>query len=146
MTTVKHQGDFIWEQVSVLKYKEDGTHFKDITRQILFEGNADLPSQLRYFEIASGGHSTLEQHAHLHVVMIIKGTGKALVGSEVIVLKQFDVVHIPSHTWHQFRATNNESFGFLCLVPVERDKPKQPNEAELKAIKTNPAVTEFIKS
>lgn len=145
MTISKHRKDCTWEQVPVLKYKEDGTHFKDITRQILFEGNTDLPGQLRYFEIASGGHSTLEQHKHLHVVMILRGAGKALIGADVVALEQFDIVHIPAHTWHQFRATHAEPFGFLCLVNVERDKPMRPSEAQLQELRSNPAVAEFIK-
>ena len=38
----------------------------------LFHDDA-LACELRYFEIAPGGHSTLERHDHLHSVMIIRG-------------------------------------------------------------------------
>jgi quercetin dioxygenase-like cupin family protein len=146
MTTLRHQGGFTWENVSVLKYKEEGTHFKAITRQILFDGNEDLPGQLRYFEVAPGGYSTLERHHHEHVVMVIRGAGKALIGAEVISLDRFDVVHIPPRTWHQFQPAANETLGFLCLVNVERDKPERPNEAQLHEIKSNAVVAQFIKT
>lgn len=146
MSSKKHQGDFTWKNVPILKYKEEGTHFKDITRQILFDGSDDLKGQLRYFEIAPNGHSTLERHEHVHVVMIIQGSGKALVGTEVIALEKFDVVHIQPQTWHQFQATNNEPFGFLCLVATERDKPERPGKAELDELRKNPAVAQFIKT
>lgn len=146
MPTYKHTGNFTWERVDVIKYKEEGTHFKDITRQILFDGQKELPGQLRYFEIAPGGHSTLERHDHLHVVMIIRGTGEALVGADVVTLKVFDVVHIPPRSWHQFRATANEPFGFLCLVNIDRDRPELPNETQLEELISNPAVARFIKT
>ena len=64
----RHHGDFTWEEVPVLAYKQDGTApFRDVTRQVLFE-DADLGCQLRYFEVAPGGHSTLERHEHVHAV------------------------------------------------------------------------------
>ncbi len=141
----KHNGDFTWEHVPVLDYKEEGTHFRAVTRRILFEGSEDIPGQLRYFEIAPGGHSTLERHAHEHVVMIIRGKGKALIGSEVAQLDTFDVLHIPSSTWHQFQATTREPLGFLCIVNVERDRPERPDRAALDEIRKNDVAARFIK-
>jgi quercetin dioxygenase-like cupin family protein len=146
MTLFKHDGNFFWKHVDVLKYKEEGTHFRAITRQILFDGNKDLPGQLRYFEVAPGGYSTLERHHHEHVVMVIRGAGKALIGADVISLDRFDVVYIPPRAWHQFQPTTNEPLGFLCLVNVERDKPERPNEAQLHEIKSNAVVAQFIKT
>ncbi len=141
----KHTGNFTWENVPVLGYKEEGAHFKAVTRRILFEGSKDISGQLRYFEIASGGHSTLERHAHEHVVMIIRGKGKALIGSEVMPLDTFDVLHIPSGAWHQFQATMQEPLGFLCIVNVERDRPERPDKAALDELRKNDAAARFIK-
>jgi quercetin dioxygenase-like cupin family protein len=144
--TIKFKDDFKWQSVDMLKYKAEGTHFKDITRQVLFDGQGNLPAQMRYFEIAAGGYSTLERHEHLHLVMILRGSGEALVGTEIVKLQPYDVVHIPALTWHQFCATNNEPFGFLCLVNIERDKPQLPNEHELDALKSDPDIAKFIKN
>jgi hypothetical protein len=47
-------------------------------------------------------------------------------------------------TWHQFRASENEPLGFLCLVNAERDRPQLPGPEELRALRQNPAVAEFI--
>jgi hypothetical protein len=48
--------------VDVLAYKQEGAApFKDVTRQVLFD-STDPPAQLRYFEVAPGGHTTLERH------------------------------------------------------------------------------------
>ena len=54
--------------VDVLEYKRDrGAPFRDVTRQVLFD-DPPLACQLRYFEVAPGGHTTLERHEHAHAV------------------------------------------------------------------------------
>jgi len=100
---------------------------------------------MRYFEIAPGGHSTLERHEHVHVVMVIRGEGEALVGRRVHQLKRFDVVVIEPETWHQFRATRNTEFGFLCMVKMERDRPHLPDEQEKKKLLENPEIAHFVR-
>ena len=47
---VRHVGGHRWNGVPVLNYKEEGTHFKAISRQVLFEGGPKLGAELRYFE------------------------------------------------------------------------------------------------
>jgi quercetin dioxygenase-like cupin family protein len=145
-THTPQSSPFRWEDVPVLAYKEDGgTHFKDITRQILFDDGGDTGAQLRYFEIAPGGHSTLERHDHTHAVMVIRGGGRALVGASVHTLATNDLVRVPPRTWHQFRATNDAPLGFLCLVRRERDKPQRPTAGDLKALRSDPTVGAFIR-
>src|SRR4029079_17920440 len=100
---------------------------KSVTRQTLFQGEGSLPVEFRYFEVGAGGHSTLARHEHQHVVMIIRGSGHVLVGEEIGAIGTHDVVHIPAMTWHQFRATNGEELGFLCVVSCERDRPERPD-------------------
>ncbi len=142
---VRHVGGHRWDGVPVLNYKEDGTHFKAISRQILFEGGLKLGAELRYFEIESGGHSTLERHDHVHSVMVIRGQGHCLVGDAIYEITGNDLIYIPSMTWHQFRATTNEPLGFLCLVNKERDRPELPNETTKAELKALPKVAEFIR-
>lgn len=137
---------FRWENVPVLDYKEGGgTHFRSITRQILFEDGDPNGAQLRYFEIAPGGHSTLERHAHVHAVMVLRGTGRALVGREIHALAINDLVRVPPQTWHQFQSTEDEPLGFLCLVRSERDKPQRPTESELAALRADGRIGAFIR-
>ena len=132
---VRPHRDFTWEGVDVHPYKEDGgTHFKSITRQTLFTGAEALPVEFRYFEIGPGGHSTLERHDHLHVVMVIRGRGRVLVGEEVREVGLHDVVHVPSQTWHQFRADEGDHLGFVCLVATDRDRPYRPQAGDLDAL------------
>src|SRR6185295_4517105 len=113
-----------WEGVEVRKYKDEGAApFKDVTRQVLFESE-DLPAQLRYFEVAAGGWTTLERHQHVHAVMVIRGRGKALVGDQAYDLGLHDLVSVPPMTWHQFHAAPDEPLGFLCMVAEDRDRPQ----------------------
>jgi quercetin dioxygenase-like cupin family protein len=136
--------DFRWEAVAHQPYKQDGSApFKDISRQVLFHED-NLACELRYFEMDAGGYSTLERHEHAHAVMILRGHGTCLLGEEVRPVKQFDLVTIPSWTWHQFRATDAEPLGFLCMVNVLRDKPQLPDEAVLARLKSTPAVARFL--
>ena len=146
MTThIAQTAPFRWEGVPVLAYKEDGgTHFKSITRQVLF-GAGELGAELRYFEIAPGGHSTLERHDHDHSVMVIRGEGQVLVGLEVHTVATNDLVRVPPQTWHQFRATAGVPLGFLCLVRSERDKPARPSAAELASLRSDPKAGPFIR-
>ena len=136
--------NFRWDDVSLLAYKEEGSApFKSITRQVLFKDDA-LRCEMRYFEVAPGGYSTLERHEHSHGVMILRGAADVMVGGEVRPVKQFDLVRIPSMTWHQFRTTGDEPMGFLCMVNVERDKPQLPTADEVESLKSDPKVAEFL--
>ena len=90
------------------------------------EGARGLATQLRYFEVAPGGWTTLERHEHVHAVMVIRGRGRCLVGDEAWDLEANDLVTVPPMTWHQFRAAADAPLGFLCLVASERDRPQLP--------------------
>ena len=76
----RHRGNFRWESVDLLPYKEGDSDPCSITRQILSDGTDGLPVQLRYFEIAPDSHSTLERHRHLHIVVVLRGKGRVLSG------------------------------------------------------------------
>ena len=149
MSTKNHVAQtapFRWEGVPVLAYKEEaGAHFKNVTRQVLFDDGEEHGTQLRYFEIAPGGHSTLERHQHAHSVMVLRGRGHALVGREIHTLGANDLLRVPPMTWHQFRATDKVPLGFLCLVRRERDRPQRPTADELSRIRSDPAAGEFIR-
>jgi quercetin dioxygenase-like cupin family protein len=141
----RHDGQFHWQDVDVLAYKQSGeAPFKDVTRQVLFE-DPDLGCQWRYFEVAPGGHTTLERHQHVHAVMVVRGRGRALVGERIHELANHDLVKVPPLTWHQFRAPDDEPLGFLCLVKAERDRPQLPREEDLAALRADAAMAEFIR-
>jgi quercetin dioxygenase-like cupin family protein len=144
-THIRHTDDFRWDGVPVSAYKPGGTHFAGITRQLLFDGGEGLGCQLRYFEVAAGGYSSLERHHHAHAIMVIRGRGRALVGNRILDLATHDLVKVPPRTWHQFRADGDTPFGFLCMVDCGRDTPERPDQEALSGLRTDPSIAEFIR-
>jgi quercetin dioxygenase-like cupin family protein len=123
-------GDYRWDAVDLLRYKEEGSApFKDITRQVLFS-QPDQATELRYFEIAPGGYSTLERHQHTHAVLILRGRGTVRIGTETQPIGERDLVTVDPLVWHQFHAAPDSALGFLCLVSKERDRPQLPDADE----------------
>ena len=143
---VPQTGPFRWDGIEVKPYKDEGAHFSGITRQVLFAGGDGLGCELRYFEVAPGGWSSLERHHHAHAVMIVRGSARVLVGDRVIEARTHDLVRVPPLTWHQFQAPDEEPLGFLCMVDCERDVPERPDPAALALLRQDPAVAAFIKA
>ncbi|MCF0155086.1 MAG: cupin domain-containing protein [Veillonella sp.] len=141
-----HAEDYTWDDTDTLVYKQDGSPFKDVTRQVLFNGAFDIPCQFRYFEVKPGGYSTLEWHEHTHMVMIFRGKGQALLGDEIHDIQAGDFIEVPSKTLHQFRANKGDYVGFLCLVNNDRDKVKLLNEEEMEALRQKPHIKAFLES
>jgi len=142
--TVRPFAGWRWNEVPLHAYKEEGAApFKAITRQTLFN-DLGFGCELRYFEMDAGGHSSLERHEHMHAVLILRGEGHCMLGDQVHVVRQNDLVTIPSWMWHQFRATAGAPMGFLCMVNQARDKPQLPTEAELAELRRTPAVADFL--
>jgi mannose-6-phosphate isomerase-like protein (cupin superfamily) len=140
----KAQSGYRWDGVELLPYKEDARAlFKSITRQVLFS-DPQMHGELRYFEIAPDGFSTLERHAHMHAVLILRGRGHCLVGRDVKRIEPHDLVTVPPWTWHQFRATLGEPLGFLCLVNASRDKPQLPTAADEAELRKQPHIAAFL--
>lgn len=137
--------DYRWDGVAVQPYKEDDRAlFKSITRQVLF-ADPQQGSELRYFEVAPGGFSSLERHEHTHNVLILRGCGHCLVGREVREVAAHDLIAVPPMTWHQFRATADEPLGFLCMVNAARDRPQLPTPEELAEVEQDARIAEFLK-
>jgi quercetin dioxygenase-like cupin family protein len=143
-TLRKFAPSYRWDDVAYLPYKEEGSApFKAISRQVLF-ARPELGCELRYFEMAPGGYSTLERHEHEHAVIILRGTGQALVGNTVHDVATHDLVTIPAWSWHQFRAASENPLGFLCIVNATRDRPQLPTPADLATLRADPAVARFL--
>ena len=77
----------------------------------------------RYFEIAAGGFTALEHHAHPHTVVVLRGRGSVVLGGTREPIAAFDCVYVPPHLRHQFRADASEVLGFVCVVDRVRDRP-----------------------
>ena len=132
MSQVRHftpdaAGDYRWDDVELLRYKAEGSApFKNVTRQVLFS-QPDQAAELRYFEVAPGGYSTLERHEHTHAVLILRGRGSVRIGEDVHEIAERDLVTVDPLVWHQFHAAPDSALGFLCLVAKDRDRPQLPD-------------------
>ena len=144
-THIRQTDPFRWDGIAVSAYKPSGAQFAGITRQLLFDGGEGLACQLRYFEIKPGGYSSLERHRHEHAIMVIRGSGRVLVGNRILDLATHDLVRVPPGTWHQFRAGEDELLGFLCMVDCGRDPPERPDAEALAVIRADPEISGFIR-
>ncbi len=142
---VRRASEFRWEDVDLLAYKPLGDKFRSVTRQLLFGPDLGLGCELRYFEVEPDGHSTLEKHEHVHAVVILRGRGRVLIGDCIWDVEPRDLVHVPANTLHQFRPSTAEPLGFLCMVDAARDRPQQPSEREIEALRAAPATAGFFR-
>lgn len=119
------QDDFTWKGIKVQKYKPGGDDWTEIVRQVLVGACGETTKfHLRYFEIRPGGYSSFETHKHEHVVIGIRGSGRARLNRRCIDIKFLDVLYINSHTPHRLYNPHDEPFGFFCIVNAKRDRPK----------------------
>lgn len=125
---LQHMAEFRWTGRPETPYKENGAlPFRDVRRtELIGRAGERTAFDLRYFEIGPGGHSSLEKHAHTHVVITVRGRGVLQSGENELVLGEFDVAYVPPLQVHQLRNPHAEPFGFFCIVDRERDKPQAP--------------------
>lgn len=141
---------FTWEGIPPREYKfntgdQRGMGWQGITR-FTFGRPPGMPAQfeLRYFELDEGGYSSIEKHQHIHMIMILRGHGKAIIGDAVIDLAPMDVVYVPPATPHRWINAGSEPFGFLCPVDAERDAPAPLSDEEWAALRANPATAPYV--
>ena len=117
-----------WEGRPATLYKAgQSLPFRDVVRhELIGQFGEQTDFDLRYFEIAPGGYSSLEKHAHTHAVICVRGQGTLAVGTELVQLKALDVAYVPPLQVHQFRNESSETLGFFCIVDHERDRPQAP--------------------
>ncbi|MCZ6507576.1 MAG: cupin domain-containing protein [Acidobacteria bacterium] len=130
---IRHGGGFDWQGVALEAYKATTQTWAGISRRELVGKRGESTGfHVRYFEIAPGGFSTLEQHEHEHVVIPLRGEGEAQFGCFVYKVRFGDVVYVAPNDPHQFRNAEDarEPFGFLCIVDAERDAPEPSDGLE----------------
>ncbi len=140
--------DHGWEGVERKAYAEAtaGRFFTGVDRQVIIGHHSGRPSmQLRYFEVAPGGHSALEKHRHEHLVIGARGVGRVIVGHEVRELREKDALYIGPDTPHQFVNTGTAPFGFFCIVASERDRPRDLDPEEQAAIDRDPQARALVR-
>lgn len=124
----RHLGGFDWNHITPVQYKDDEGSWKGVSRRVFTGESGESPNfHVRYFEIAKYGYSTLEHHQHEHVVVVMRGTGHAIIGESRLELSFGDVLYVAPNEVHQFSNGKDEPFGFLCIVNSDRDRPVPVN-------------------
>ncbi len=127
-THLRFNADFTWQGRSAVAYKSSAElPFRDVERTELV-GKTGEPAafDLRYFQIAPQGFTSLERHRHIHAVICARGRGVLLVDERRIELRPLDVAYIEPNAVHQLRNESTEPLGFFCIVDRERDQPRRP--------------------
>jgi ribulose-bisphosphate carboxylase large chain len=113
-----------WQGVALQPYKLAADHHCGVVRSVLVGDRGERTRfQVRYFEIAPGGFTTLEHHRHEHVVFVLRGRGEVRLDAAWHAVAFGDTVYVAPHEVHQLRGVGEEPFGFLCIVDAERDAP-----------------------
>lgn len=122
---VRFQDGFRWEGIPVARYKHADGNWSGVSRTTLVGDQGEKSAfHVRYFEIAPGGFTTLEQHAHEHAVLVLRGRGQVVLGEQTHDLHFGDLVYVGPREQHQFRnSAIGEPLGILCIVDAQRDKP-----------------------
>ncbi len=135
--------DFTWEGVQTKSYKSPDNSWLGVLRNEIIKTDE---IHYRYFEIQKGGYSTLEKHEHPHIVMALRGRGTVVAGAEIYEMAPFDVIHIPPWKPHQLLANRGDVFGFICVVPAKRDRPRKLTRQEVEElIKENPRLKDILR-
>lgn len=140
--------NYRWKGIEPRVYKDDKSCYKGVKRFSILgerEDEQQLNFQTRYFEVETGGYTTLEYHKHPHSVIVIKGSGSVILNDKVAELNLHDVIYISPESLHQFHADSGEPLGFLCIVDRYRDRPVLPDEEYLQKNLKNEVVLKKIK-
>jgi quercetin dioxygenase-like cupin family protein len=141
---------FRWTGVEPQAYKFSlgdirGMGWRDVTRFTLAGPPAwPVEFELRYFELAPGGYSSFEKHTHPHIIIALRGQGRAVVGRELFTLDPFDIVQVPPQTPHRWLNEGHEPFGFLCPVDAHRDAPQPLSTGEWAALRDDPTIAPYV--
>jgi quercetin dioxygenase-like cupin family protein len=131
----RYKGPFDWQGVRLSRYPP-GKESKGVSVRWLIGPNERAPNfALRYFEVEPGGWTSLDQHAHDHGVVILRGRGQVRLGQEEHLVSCGDVVYIPGNEIHQIRNPGEEPLGFLCVIPpadenrrADGNRPQEDSE------------------
>ena len=114
-----------WEGVPSREYKRPDATWAHVTRQVLIGASGEgCAFHVRYFEVAPGGHTTLERHRYEHAVVVLRGEGEVELAGGTCALGFGDLVWVAPGEAHRFRNRGAEPFGFLCVVDAVRDRPQ----------------------
>ena len=126
------RSSFSWEGVAPEPYQGGAAGAARLVRNVIVGNHGESsPFELRYFEMGSGGVSELARHPLEHVVIGVRGKGRAVVGDRTIDLNPLDVLYIAPNDLHQLSNRDEQPFGFFCIVGAERESVAELLQDEL---------------
>lgn len=115
-----------WTEVEQIKYRALGgpLGFKNI---VIGPDDGSESVAMRIFQIPKGKHSREEEHPHDHLVYIIEGSCRVLLGEDLHDLEAGDVVWVKPNEHHRFDNAGEGTLKFLCAIPAwgEQDSKRQ---------------------
>lgn len=76
---------------------------------------------MRLFTLKNKGNTPRHSHDWPHINYIVSGTGILHLEGKDHALSAGSIAYVPSGALHQFIATEDEDFRFICIVPEEGD-------------------------
>ena len=73
---------------------------------------------LRELEVAAGGYTMKHQHDWPHINYVLAGSGTLFLDGVEHPLTAGSIAYVPNHALHQFKASDDESLRFICIVPT----------------------------
>ena len=93
----------------------------DTSIQVLIQPAQAPHFSMRRIVIEAGGSMPNHTNTVEHEQYVLSGSAEVGIGDEVYHLKKDDVLCIPAGVPHWYRASSDEDYVFLCLIPNKED-------------------------
>lgn len=101
------------------------TYAEGVDKRVLIGPRQGAPTfVMRVFDLGPGKSSPYHTHDWEHEVFVLSGSGMAVAEGSERPVGPGDAVFIPPYERHCLRNTGEETFRFMCLVPLRgEDSP-----------------------
>ena len=93
----------------------------DTSMQVLIPDTAAKNFIMRRIVIKAGGSMPNHTNTVEHEQYVLSGSAEVGIGDQVYQLKQDNVLLIPAGVPHWYKASADEDYVFLCLIPNQED-------------------------
>jgi len=73
---------------------------------------------MRIFDLSPGASSADHSHDWEHEVFVLNGKGVAIAADGETSVGPDDAIYVPPNEQHCFKNTGQDTFRFMCLVPL----------------------------
>lgn len=94
---------------------------KGTSMQVLIPPTSADNFIMRRIVIKAGGSMPNHTNSVEHEQFVLSGSAEVGIGEEIFNIKPDDVLLIPAGVPHWYKASSNEDYVFLCLIPNSED-------------------------